>query len=279
MRNAIDLNKLQELRRNGYTFSEISKKTGLNRKVVWRHTHTIPFSKMGSARHEKLNGIVKQIKGQSKFTSRKARIISHLFFDGSLFRTKAPKSYHRVARYINSSKKLINEFEKDIWFVYGLKPTSKNFDGKVWRISFSSKKLFEDLSKYSPSYSTSNSLARIPVEIMNGTRKMKLELLRAFWNDEGSISSEGRLSADTRSKTIMQQLVKLHKEFGFIFNIVKYVDLRRPVYKIYLFKTRKNLEKFVKLQLFTYSIVARGKGEGKTKFSVVKDTLRHFKTR
>lgn len=105
---------------------------------------------------------------------------------------------------------------------------------------------------------------------------MKIELLRAFWNDEGSISANGRLSADSRSKKIIDQLISIHKQFGLNLNKTKYFVSRKPMYKIYLSKTKENTAKFIRLGLFTFSIVGRGQNKGKLKIAVTKEALNKF---
>src|SRR3989344_3026835 len=106
------MDKARELRKRGYSYSEIAIKIGKSKRFAWKHAKNVSFTKRGFKRYTKsVTGILKQIKYQlPKLTPQKTRIIGHVLFDGALFRI----NYHRVVRYVNSSKKLIDQFIKDI---------------------------------------------------------------------------------------------------------------------------------------------------------------------
>ena len=106
--------KIKKLRKQGYSYSEIAKLVGRNKKFTWRKSKNVKFSKKGEKRYyENVKGITTRIKPQSKkLTLIKVRVIGHLLFDGSVY---APiNSYHKNIMYVNSSKELVNPFIKDI---------------------------------------------------------------------------------------------------------------------------------------------------------------------
>jgi hypothetical protein len=266
--------KIRILRKKGYSYAEISKKVNKSKKFVWTIAKNIKFSKKGKVRyHKKVKGILVVIKPWRKImTILKVRLIGHLLFDGTVYKL----DYVCVARYINSSRELINQFIRDMKEVYGLNPIYFEEFSFYYKVTFKSKLLYEDLMNYFKSYSTSNPDIKIPKMIMNSSKKIKIEFLKTFWEDEGSISAVGRLMADSKSYSIIQQLGKLLKEFNFKFGICRYKEPTGYMYKIYLFKTKENLNLFLKLGLFEKAIITHGKNKGKKKLEILKETIRKF---
>lgn len=269
-----------KLRQEGYSYSEISKKVGKSKKFVYKIAKNINFNERGSIRyHKEVKGIIKRIKPQDKNLSlRKTRILSHIMFDGTIYKSNA---YHSVIRYINSSKELIEQFAKDVLEVYGLKPSAfEEIKGKhlpIYKVGFYSKEMFNDVLKFSPSYSTSKEETEIPAEIVNGDTNLRIEFLKAFWEDEGSISSTGRIMGDLKSKKVINQLIKLHEELELKFKLTKYLDKNGFIYKIYLPKSQENLEKFHNMGLFDKSIITHGKNLGRRKVDVLKEHIEKLK--
>ena len=130
---------------------------------------------------------------------------------------------------------------------------------------------------YFESYSTSNENTKIPKIIMNANKKTKIEFLKCFWEDEGSISNVGRLTGDSKSYNIIHQLKGLMEELGFDLRICKYLEYTGYMYKIYLLKSEKNLKLFFDLKLFDKAKVTHGKNKGKKKFDILKKHLESFK--
>ncbi len=268
--------KIKQLRKKGYSYSEISKITGKSKRFSWRMAKNIKFDKEGLKRyHKNVKGILKQIKFQDKTLSLpKVRIIGHLLFDGTVYEV----DYHYIARYINSSKELINQFILDMKAIYGIAPTSLEvFKGKnkinYYKVTFSCKAFYEDLRSYFESYSTSNQNIKIPASIMNASNSIKLEFLRTFFEDEGSISSNYRIMGDLKSKVILQQIISMLKEFGLAFRFCRYKQYTGYMYKIYLLKTKENLIRFYNLRLFNKAITTHGRNIGKRKLDVLKEAL------
>ncbi|KXB05155.1 hypothetical protein AKJ51_02080 [candidate division MSBL1 archaeon SCGC-AAA382A20] len=193
-------------------------------------------------------------------------------FDGSLFRNK----YYYTIRYTNASKSLVEEFVNDMGLVYGLSdPYREIYDkGKCYRVTSRAKKAYEDLLSYTPYFYPSDSSSKIPEELVAAEKKIQLEILRAFWRDEGSIAFSGKLTAELRSKEIIYQLKSIHENFDLYPQISKYIDKDTRSYKLYLLKKDEIWEKFHKLDIFGPSLVARGSGMGRKKSDILKDLLK-----
>ena len=269
------IEKIRKLRKQGHSYSEIGGIIKKSRKFAWRVARDIKFSNEGKKRYlQEVKGIIKQIKPQKTYlTVPKVRIIGHVLFDGTAYIS----GYHYVIRYINTSMELINQFTEDVKKVYGISPSAfeiiKSENLPCYKVAFYSKLLFQDLEKYFKSYSTKN-VSKIPDEIMNTNRKIKMTFLQTFWEDEGSITSNGRLMADQKSDEIIKQIIKLHKEFGLNFQLCKYKDYTGFIYKIYLLKNKENLKKFYRLKLFDKAIVTHGKNTGRKKLGILKEFIK-----
>lgn len=269
------MNKKEEiikLRKSGYSYNEIVKKIHVSKRDVIKFGRNVKFSREGYKRyHKKVKGIEKLIKKQSKYlTLPKVRVIGHLLFDGSL---NVSKEGNYQLMYINASNKLVREFCKDVRKVYGLKPSIFNEQTNIdiYRAKCSSKMAYNNLIKYTPSYSTSSELANVPEEIVNN-KKILIEFLRTFWDDEGSISKSGVLQGCLKSNSIIDKLYFIHKNLGF--DVRKYIDKSKeePSYILRILKTKENLNRFYEFKLFTHSIATRGYFKGMKKI----DILRQF---
>ena len=270
---------IKKLRKEGHSYGEISKIVKRSRKFVWKKSKDVKFSEHGKKRyHREVKGIVNLIKPQnSKLTVSKIRVMGHILFDGMLTKSK---EYHKIIRYINSSKELISQFIKDVKEIYGLEPTAfeieKGLNLPTYKVTFSSKLMYEDLIKYLSSYSTTKNIS-LPDSIINANKKLKLEFLRAFFNDEGSISANGRIMADLKSKNILAQIVNMLKEFDLYFKMITYEDYKGKTYKIYLPKNYKNLRQAYELELFDKSIITHGHNIRRKKLDVLKEQCEKLK--
>ncbi len=267
--------RIRELRRKGHSYSEIVRQLRVSRRDIRKIAKITKFSREGKKRYfQKVTGIIKPIKNQKqKLTLVKTRIIGNLLFDGSVFRSK---KYYYGIMYVNASESLVKQFCKDMENVYGLKPSIFKERGKtlVYRAKNISKPIYLDLLKYTPSYSTSNEIVSIPEEILNGFKRIKLEFLRTFWDNEGSISKDGRLRGYSKSLVIIKQLFEIHEQFGFEGNIYKDRD---QGYILSLNKSQDNLNKFYQYKLFTNSIVTHSNFTGLKKMDVVEKFLKNRK--
>ena len=261
------------LRRKGFSFREIARQLDTSVKTAWKYGKEITFSKTGKYRYEtEVDGIKKKIAEQKEnVTKEKARIMAHLLFDGSLFRNE----YHYTIRYTNAFEPLVHEFLKDMSIVYGLdNPYWKVSDGEKWyRVTYRSKEAYKDLLSFVPSFFSCDDVFEIPLAIMESDKSIQLEILRAFWRDEGSIASDGKLTSELRNERIIDQLKILHKKFNLNPHVAQYIDRGTDSYKLYFPKESEILEKFHKLDIFGPSIVTRGAHAGRKKAHVLMDFL------
>src|SRR3989344_1271564 len=261
-----------ELRKNGYSYNEILKEVKVHKRDILRIGRNTKFSKVGKQRYFKeVKGVIKPIKRQSKKLSKsKTRIIGNLLFDGSVC---IVRKYSYVISYVNASKRLVQDLSKDLENVYGISPFNYDEEGKTltyYRLICKSKRLYAALLRYTPSYSTSNPYSKIPDEVMSSSKRIKLEFLRTFWNNEGSISKEGVLRGYSNSVKVIEQLKKLHQELGFKTKIYLDKSKDKVCYILRLSKSLENTQKFYDNKLFTKSIVTKGDFKGRYKINVVK---------
>lgn len=261
--------KIKTLRKGGLSYRDICRRLNSSYSVVQRACFGIVMSKVGLMRHSALNGLTKQIKFKKGLNEVKVRIISNLLFDGAVYKDGV---YHYSIMYVNSSEELINQFAEDMKQVYNISPSAWEVNKKYQRVKYNSRIIYADLMRYFKSYSTSSNECVIPDKIMAGPKSFKVTLLRAFWENEGSISKSGQLAADLKSWRVIQQLSKLHNEFGMKHNISKYSH-HGQMYKLFLAKRRENYIKFINLKLFSKAIVTKGYNTGKKKADVLKDFL------
>lgn len=263
--------KLRKLRTSGFSFREISRLLSISYSTARRHCKNVRMSKKGKIRYfSQLTGVPKEIKDSTILTKRKVRIINNLLFDGAVYRS----GYSRSIMYINSSFDLVQEFKKDIFNVYGISPSSfEVIEGKnvvYYRIKYKSKPIYEDLLRYMPTYSTSDQACSLPDQLTNGATEFKEILLRSFWENEGSISLDGKLSADSKSKIVIEQLSKIHEKIGLNHYISRYWK-KGWAYKLILNRTKENYSRFLYLKLFSKAKVTKGYFIGLKKEEVLKN--------
>ena len=258
--------EIRSLRQGGLSYREICKKLGLSYGIVQRNCSMIQMSTAGLIRHSALNGLTKQIKLPKGLNEAKVRIMGNLLFDGAVY---ISRGYHYSIMYVNSSNELINQFIEDMRKIYKIEHSGLEITPTYTRVKYNSKMIYLDLKMYFKSYSTSNKKCCIPDDIINGPKSFKIILMRAFWENEGSISKSGQLAADLKSLRVIKQLSKLHNEFGLKHNISEYSN-NGQMYKLFLAKRRENYERFVKLELFSKAIITKGINKGRKKVKVLK---------
>lgn len=266
--------EIKHLRKEGYSYREICRKLNTSYGTVERSCQGIKISEAGLKRLSSLNGVLKQIKFKEGLSEAKVRIISNLLFDGAVY---ISNGYHYSIMYVNSSDELISQFVDDMKQVYGVNPFLE-VQPNYKRVNYNSKVIYNDLMKYFKSYSTSSDLCFIPNEIMKGPKAFKIIILRAFWENEGSISKSGQLAADLKSLKVINQLSKLHNEFGLKHNITRYTEPTGFMYKLFLSKTNENYQRFTDLKLFSKAMITKGFNKGKKKAKVLKivmDSIYH----
>ncbi|MBU0628854.1 MAG: hypothetical protein KKC75_06710 [Nanoarchaeota archaeon] len=224
------------------------------------------MSKQGEERyHLKVKGVIKKIKIKKGLNEEKVRIISNLLFDGAVY----VNNYHYSIMYVNSSKELINQFMVDMGKAYNVNPSSFEDCRTYYRVKYLSKQIYADLMKYFKSFSTSDKMCFIPSIILNNN-KFKTIILRAFWENEGSISKDGKLSADLMNLKIIKQLSRLHNELGIKHSISRYWK-NGWAYKLFLSRSKENYKRFLDYNLFLKSIATKGYFIGDKKIDVLKE--------
>ena len=267
--------KIQQLRKNGYSYNEISNQYGISKTYARKVSKHIIMSKNGKERyHNEVTGIVKRIKPQKELTQEKIRIIGNLLFDGAVFKS----DWHYIMSYVNTSKELVDELITDMNVVYGVNPTAtSNESGKYlpyYRVKYSSKLIYEDLFNYMTSYSTADSKCKIKKIIMNSDKDLLRTFLQTFWTNEGSVSNTGKLSGDSKSKRVIYQLSKLHKKFGILHYMCSYSKEKYgKMYKLCLNISKENYLRFFNLNLFGESIITKGNNIGKKKQEFLKSYM------
>ena len=124
------------------------------------------------------------------------------------------------------------------------------------------------MEQIAPTFSTSKG-ARVPDLIKTATTEIKASFLRAFWDDEGSISNRGDLTGASVSEPMIDDLIALHRALGI--DSIKYMSSRipKPVFYLIVRKNRANYQKFVERIGFEYATITKGHNIGKFKKDVL----------
>lgn len=274
--NETGQNEIKTLRVAGISYKEIARKVGVSVGTAYKYARDVSLS--DKARHR----LVRKIKeNQAKFaekfarqkdvkvlherlTLQKARIIGHCMWDGSVACD--------TVRYNNTSRALADEFVNDMKEVYGISPdkmTEIERSGrmKLYVVDYYSKKICDDLYRYTPTYSTKDDRCTVPNEIMKSKDKRLIqEFLRSFWEDEGSISHNGWIRAKIKGRKIRDQLMLLHRRLGI--KVSPYEEKLDGTSGIYVIIDGDNIRKFADIS-FKKSLVVRGMNKGKLKFDVL----------
>lgn len=263
------INEIRLLRRGGSSFKEIARKLGLGSSTTYKYGARCKISEAGIQKlRDKVTtqrlefvkkfAVPRPVKFPKSFSDRLVRIIAHCFFDGSVSSSSV--------NYTNSSVHLVNQFINDIREVFHIEPSLIRFyRGKFTlycQVYFSYTMLSRYMYTHTPSYSTSAPNARIPKQIF-ADFNLASEFLQAFWEDEGTIKSNGDITAKTKSLNMARQLVELHNAVGIKTNV--YYDKANDAYEIYVIRNPTNMLAFKTAAGFRYSVVTRGRYRGMKK--------------
>ncbi len=257
---------IKKLRRVGYSYKEISKITGLSVGTVFNYAKLVPVSQVGLKRLQNLektnqNSFIEKF-GQSKpitvqhknITIEKARILGHCLFDGFV------SEY--VASYTSVSKDIAIQFMEDITKEYVMSSSLKKYESKYfpyYEIFACSKIMCDDIRKFIVNGDT-RSRQMLIEEIEREDESIIAEIVRAFWEDEGSISIKGNLIGEIKNELLRDQLIKLHSKLGI--QVTPYIDRTYNCHGIYVKRKRNNLAIFCEKAGFRYGIVTTGKLAG-----------------
>lgn len=271
---------LRQLRTRGFGFKTIAKQLCCSPASVHKYTKNIPLSKQAKASliesQKKLRANFAAQYAKEKeiilppFSVDLARILGHLFFDGSVAFTNGKY----MLSYCNSSIELINEFILKVHTLFSLKPAKiskfKGVNLDWYQSTFYSKKAFYFVKRFSSSFSTSKNIG-VPVEIMTADDSLKESFLLAFWADEGCINYRGHLTGSSKSKKMIDNLVSLHKSLGI--DCKKHLNKKRKAHSLSIKRTLSNYSKFCQKVGFGKAIVKAGYNLGRYKQEVLAEHL------
>ena len=292
---AIILKKAGELRREGFSYSEIVHKLKgeFGSAVSFETLHPMKMSKNGKLRYkEKIHmdrynagvkggrihvttGHIYRIralaqpaitrkamsripKKSKKLSLKKTRIFAHCLFDG--FIIDIERKYHRqhVVGYCNTSKVLINQFINDIKDVYNLHPTDLRERNSVnIVVRYCCIAIVKDLESYLAFAGGWEVLTQDFIE--NIPMPWKIEFLRAFWDDEGTVRfnhlrdrkgyvhTHRKVEAYQKNIGLLYQIREMHEQLG----IKTYINKNKLI-----ISDRVNLTKFRDLIHFTDGVIS-----------------------
>lgn len=278
--NAKTVSKIHSLRSKGLSIKRIARQLNISVGSVSKYSKSIILGKRAKGllkENEKNNWI----KFSAKYATEKeitvphlnkdlANILGHLFFDGCVSITNGKY----IIGYANASIETVNNFNTRMRDLFSIKPGKlQYFHGKNtgwFQTCIYSKKVVEFLQSYSPSYSTKQKVG-VPAEIKNADKSIQASFLRAFWDDEGSISCDGRLSGSSKSEKMIEDLVLMHNLLGI--DSKKQRGTQGKAHTIYIKRNFNNFLKFYKTIGFSRAIITKGGNLGKLKQEVLKETL------
>lgn len=257
------ITRISAYRRNGYSYKEISKLLYVAKGTAYNYGLDTRVSKKGMQRlrNKLINRHQRSIKKPTKLTASLTRILGHCFFDGSVNKD--------TVNYSNTSLELVKQFISDVRNTFSIDFSSlRHYKKKsiCYQVFYPYTALVRYLKNFTPSYSTSSPICRIPSILFEAKKSLIYEFLRTFWEDEGSIKASKSIIGKTKSKTIAMQLQKLHKKV-LIETTVRF-DKKNKAYEIYLPRKVDNLKRFIRNIGFGLSTVTRGKYKGYKKMAV-----------
>lgn len=193
-------------------------------------------------------------------TASKARILGHILFDGF--------ASQYLISYSTASKLLAQQFHRDLTANYrGIKARirvypSTNID--VYEVSDASVIACSDIRRFveNNDHRTSQVLANY---VLGAGSRVIGEILRAFWEDEGSVTVGGNIIGSIKNRELRGQLLVLHKRMGI--DVSSFVDRVNGMFGVYVRRSRPNLLHFDLTAVFRKSIVTQGHRTGSTKRS------------
>ena len=263
------INEIEELRLLGVSHKQIARQLGISTGSAFNYTKGLSLSREADLllrNNEEKNWRMFSQKFAAPHQIRYpelsedlAFVLGHLFFDGSVYASKANTNRY-IAKYTNSSMELINRFNETVTRLFGILPSKlqRNPEKNVpwYETYFSSKELFNWLTKISPSFSTSKG-AGVPSIIKSANKRIIGAFLQAFWDDEGCIDCKGRLTGSSMSETMIDDLVTLHQTIGVACK--KYKGKAGRAHSIILKQNYENYLAFFESISFGKSIVKSGK--------------------
>lgn len=233
------IEKCRALRRQGFTLGKIMKVTGLPKVTIYDHIRDIPLSteikkKIIKEAIQRLYKFSQKRKGKcipgrivpkpERWSNELIYLIAHFMFDGEIQTNSC--IYH------NRSEALSNRVSSLMKKVFNLQPrNSLNEETGVYRISYH----YVELADY-----MRGKAQALKKYIRVASLSEKMILLRAFFDDEGSVGHWGRkrlVRGFQHNLEILRLIQKLLKDF----NIESKIDEK---YKEIVISRKPNLIKF-----------------------------------
>jgi len=98
-----------------------------------------------------------------------------------------------------------------------------------------------------------------------------VEIVRAFWEDEGSTSRDGNVTGAIKNRRLHNQLLLIHEKLGI--DVSPYKDRVNQMFGIYVRRRDANLQRFDRIVGFRKAIVTQGFNIGALKKSVLSKYL------
>ena len=245
-------NWCQELRTKGHTLGEISIITSRPKTTVYFHVRNMPLTKKllekiknirinsirgrGPKRGKSLLGY--RYKKFNRWTPSLVNLVAHMLFDGAIKR--------EGVLYYNRSPVLLENFKSKMAIIYNGKPKVYKSNDGVMRFAYHNVELGDFF--ITKSSRLLDDITKLPINF-------KLEFLKAFFDDEGSVDFRGmkrRIKGYQHNDRI---LYLVHELLG-NFKINSFVDSR---FHEILVTRKENIERFAKEINFSRGIRVNGK--------------------
>jgi len=107
--------------------------------------------------------------------------------------------------------------------------------------------------------------------VMNSDAEVLEQIVRAFWEDEGSTSREGNVTGAIKNIRLRNQLLEIHEKLGI--DVSPYKDTVNQMFGIYVRRGHGNLRRFDHLVGFRKAMVTQGLNIATLKRSVLSKYL------
>ena len=272
------IRRIRYLRRTGQSYKEMARRGGFSVSTVYNYARRVRLSRRGKARirehvaqaqHDFVSKFA-QVKPvtvtSTKLTRNKARLLGHVLFDGIATRY--------VISYTTASPALARQFLNDLETTYrGLKPRIRKYASKnmeAYDVTGASIIACKEIRRFicKPDIRTQQHLKST---VMTSGEHLLAQIVRAFWEDEGSISSEGNVTGAIKNKILCSQLLLIHRKLGI--DVSPYKDRVNQMFGIYVRRGNENLQRFDRVVGFRKSVVTQGMNIGSRKRSVLSEYL------
>jgi hypothetical protein len=273
------VSRICALRKGGFSYKEVSHFVDCSVGAAYQYAKNVELSEQGKRRFLSLKkerdgdfarrfASPKQVKVVSQGLSRsKARILGHSLFDGF-----ADKYY---IMYANASSRLAAQFTRDLIKNYsGARPVTRVYplkEAQLYHVYFGSMIASADI-RAMILHADERSRQHLCGDALRGDEFILGEIVRAFWEDEGSVSEDGNIIGEIKNRELRDQLLVLHRNLGI--EVSPYYDSTYDMWGIYVRRRLENFEIFDRRVGFRNSIVTKGRTPGVEKRFVFRQIFR-----